>query len=392
MDKAVSYTRTKISAYIGFFVQAIINNFLPILFVALQDTYSIGYEKLGRLIMVNFLTQLLTDVLTPKIVSLVGYRKAIIMSQGFAALGLSMISFMPSLLPDPYIGMVVSIMVYAFASGLTEVLMSPMVEMLPSDNKSGNMSLLHSFYCWGQAVTTIVTTLLVMAFGYKNWGFIPLIWAIIPFVNMLAFLKAPMIEPPKGEKTETLKSLLSSRLFLCFLIMMLCAGASEIAMAEWSSIFAQRALGVSKVIGDLAGPCAFAICMGTGRTVYAAVSKKVSFKSAVIVLSALCTICYLMVALCGLPVFSLLACALCGFTVSIMWPGTCSEGAKRFPKGSTLMFSMFAIFGDLGCCVGPWIIGIVADKINLQTGFLISAIFPITMLLTVLLFLKEKKN
>ena len=201
MDKKISYLPTKAASYVGFFVQAIVNNFLPILFIAIQDIYGIGYEKLGRLIMFNFLTQLVTDMLTPKIVGHIGYRKAAVMCQGVAAVGLSMLSFMPRILPDAYTGIVISVMVYAFASGLMEVILSPMVEMLPTSNKSGNMSILHSFYCWGQAVTALVTTLLINRLGYENWTYIPLIWAVIPLINMFSFLRVPIIEPEPERKS-----------------------------------------------------------------------------------------------------------------------------------------------------------------------------------------------
>ena len=390
MTKRISYTSTKIASYSGLFVQAIINNFLPIIIIALQDVYKIGYEKLGRLIMFNFVTQHETDMLTPKIVGILGYRKSAIMCQGFAALGLTMLSFLPRIMPDPYVGIVISVMVYAFASGLMEVILSPMVEMLPTKNKSGNMSILHSFYCWGQAVTPLVTTLLVSLFGYVNWMYIPILWAIVPFINMFSFIIVPIIEPEPERKSDSLKKLLSSPLFRCFMVMMLCAGASEIAMAEWASMFAQKALGVTKTVGDLAGPCAFAIFMGTGRVLYARFSERVSFRKTVIVLSALCAACYLTTALSRLPILALISCAVCGFTVSVMWPGTYSAGAKAFPRGDAVMFSVFAMCGDLGCCLGPWILGIIADIKSLHTGIAFTAVFPIIMLITAIFFFKEE--
>lgn len=391
MTKRISYTSTKIASYVGLFVQAIVNNFLPILFIALQDVYNIGYEKLGRIIMFNFITQLVTDILTPKIVGVLGYRKTAFMCQGFAALGLSLLSFLPRIMPDPYVGIVISVTVYAFASGLMEVILSPLVEMLPTMNKSGNMSILHSFYCWGQAVTALVTTFLVSLFGYANWMYIPIIWAIVPFINMFSFLKVPIIEPEPERKSDSLKKLLSSPLFRCFMVMMLCAGASEIAMAEWASMFAQQALGVSKVIGDLAGPCAFAIFMGTGRLLYARFAERVSFRKTVMVLSALCAACYLTAAFVNIPLLALISCALCGFTVSVMWPGTYSAGSKAFPHGDAVMFSVFAMCGDLGCCLGPWILGIIADIKSLHTGFAVTAVFPVIMLITAIFFFKEDK-
>lgn len=391
MDKKINYTSTKISSYIGYFVQAIVNNFLPILFIALQDVYGIGYEKLGRLVMFNFVTQMITDILSPKIIAETGYRKAAVMCQFTAAAGLAAAAFLPKIMRDPYVGLVIAIIIYAFASGLMEVILSPMVEMLPTKNKSGNMSILHSFYCWGQAVTALVTTFLVSLFGYANWMYIPLIWAAVPFINMFSFLKVPIIEPEPERKSDSLKKLLSSPLFRCFMVMMLCAGASEIAMAEWASMFAQQALGVSKVIGDLAGPCAFAIFMGTGRVLYARFSERVSFRKTVIVLSALCAACYLTAAFVNIPLLALISCALCGFTVSVMWPGTYSAGAKAFPRGDAVMFSVFAMCGDLGCCLGPWILGIIADIKSLHAGFAVSALFPVIMLLTAIFFFKEDK-
>ena len=391
MTEKINYTSTKIASYAGLFVQAIVNNFLPILFIALQDVYKIGYEILGRLIMFNFVTQLVTDILTPKIVGILGYRKSAVMCQGFAALGLAMLSFLPRVLPDPYVGIVLSVVVYAFASGLMEVILSPMVEMLPTKNKSGNMAVLHSFYCWGQAVTTLVTTLLVSLFGYVNWMYIPILWAIVPFINMFSFIKVPIIEPEPERKSDSLKKLLGSPLFRCFMVMMLCAGASEIAMAEWASMFAQQALGVTKVVGDLAGPCAFAIFMGTGRILYARFAERLSFRKTVIVLSILCTACYLTTALTHIPILALISCAVCGFTVSVMWPGTYSAGAKSFPRGDAVMFSVFAMCGDLGCCLGPWIIGIIADIKSLHTGIAVASVFPIVMLITAIFFLKKDK-
>lgn len=390
MSERINYTHTKLASYIGLFVQAIVNNFLPILFIALQDVYKIGYEKLGRLIMFNFITQLVTDILTPKIVGKFGYRRSAIMCQGFAGVGLVMLSFMPMLMPDPYVGIVISVMVYAFASGLMEVILSPMVEMLPSKNKGGSMSVLHSFYCWGQAVTALATTLLVSLFGYSRWMYIPLIWAIVPFINMFSFIKAPIIEPEPERKSDSLKTLLSSPVFRCFMVMMLCAGASEIAMAEWASMFAQKALGVSKVVGDLAGPCAFALFMGFGRLLYAKFCNRISFRKTVIAMCVLCTACYLTAAFAKLPIAALIACAVCGFTVSILWPGTYSAGAVVFPRGDAVMYSVFAMCGDLGCCLGPWILGIIADAKSLNIGFAVTAVFPIIMLVTALLFFKEK--
>ena len=385
------YTKTKIAAYTGCFVQAIVNNFLPILFIALQDVYGIGYEKLGRLIMFNFVTQMITDIVTPKIVEKIGYKKSAVMSQGVAALGLASLAVFPNVMPDAYVGIVISVIIYAFASGLTEVIISPMIEMLPTDNKTGNMSLLHSFYCWGQAVTALGSTLLLHMLGYQGWMFIPLIWAIVPAINAVFFSGVPVVEPEPERKSDSFKQLFKNRSFRLFMIIMLCSGASEIAMAEWASMFAQKALGVSKVVGDLAGPCAFALFMGVGRVCYAAFSEKLSYKKTIITMSLLCAGCYYVAAFVKIPVFALAACAVCGFSVSLFWPGTLSAGAKAFPKGDAVMFSVFAMCGDIGCCIGPWILGIIADNASLNVGFAVSSVFPLAMIIAAL-GLRDKKE
>ena len=382
---------TKTACYIGYVVQAIINNFLPILFIALQSVYGLGYEKLARLIVVNFVTQMITDLLTPRIVGVIGYKRAAVICQGAAAVGLVMLGVLPKLMSNTYLAIMLSIVVYAFGSGLIEVIISPIIETLSTENKSGNMAFLHSFYCWGQAFTIIVTTLLVLVFGYKDWQFIPLIWAVVPFVNMFVFLKSPIIEPQKNHKSFPFLKLFKMRKFRLYMIMMLCAGAAEIAMAEWASMFVQQALGVSKVIGDLAGPCAFAIFMATGRVWYSLVSEKIDFKKTLVVLSALCAVCYLVVAICDVAFVSMIFCALCGFTVSISWPGILSLGAKDFAEGSSVMFSVFAMCGDTGCCLGPWVIGIVADSYGLNVGFAVATVFPLLMIMTTAMSMKKIK-
>lgn len=383
------YTATKFACYIGYIVQAIINNFLPILFIALQDVYGLGYEKLARLVVFNFVTQMITDILTPKITSKLGFKKTAVICHGAASLGLILLGVLPRII-SPYTGIIISIIIYAFGSGLIEVIISPIIEMLPTRDKSGNMSVLHSFYCWGQAFTIIVTTLLVKIFGYSGWVFIPLIWAVIPFINMFFFMRVPVVEPKPEGKRAGIISLIKNRKFLIYMVMMLCAGATEIAMAEWASMFVQQALGVSKVIGDLTGPCAFALFMGLGRMWYAVVSNRVDFRKILIILSAVCFICYIIVAFCLVPWISLVFCAVCGFTVSISWPGIYSAGAREFPEGSSVMYSVFAMCGDTGCCLGPWLLGIIADSVGLNIGFAVTSIFAVIMIVACLLLGKIK--
>lgn len=386
-----NFRMTKFVCYIGFVVQAIINNFLPILFVCLQDNYGLNYEKLARLIVVNFGAQMCVDLLTPKITKHLGYRATAFLSQFTASLGLVMMAVLPNVMANKYLAISTSAVMYACGSGLMEVVLSPMVEILPSDNKRGTMQILHSFYCWGQAFTIIGTTVLIGFLGSKNWSFVPLVWAIIPLINAFCFLKVPIITPPVDQKLASLGSLLKRRQFRGYMIMMLCAGAAEITMAQWASLFAQRGLGVSKVVGDLAGPCAFALFMASGRVIYGINAKKIDFKKAMLTLSIFSTVCYLGVAITGNPVLSLCFCAVCGLTVSIFWPAIYSQGAIDFRDGGMVMYSVFAMCGDVGCALGPWVLGVVADKYGLNLGFGVTSVFSILMLICTLIFVKSKK-
>lgn len=379
-----NYRKTKSVCYSGYVVQAIINNFLPILFIVFRKSYGIGYEQLGRLVLVNFAVQIGADVVTPFVTRKIGYRFTAVMSQAVAAVGLLLIAVLPKVM-TPYSAIMCSIVVYAFGSGMMEVILSPLVELLPSGNKGANMAFLHSFYCWGQAFTVLGTTAMVFLFGYGGWQYIPLIWAIIPICNALLFMRVPIVEPKPETEQKPAKDIFKRREIVFFAVFMSCAGCSEIAMAQWASVFAQQGLGVNKVIGDLLGPCAFAIFMGTGRIIYGAFSGRYSVRKALIINNILCLLCYLTVGLTHQPFLSLIACALCGFSVSLSWPGTLSMAAAAFPDGGTVMFGFFAFCGDLGCSVGPWLVGLLADRIGLQNGFLFCAMFPLIMIITSIL-------
>ena len=384
------YLPTKLAGYVGFVVQAIVNNFLPILFIVFQDIYGLGYEKLGRLIVFNFAIQMFIDFITPKIIHKIGYRSAAFLCQFTACLGLCLMSILPRVMPNPYVAMFISIAVYATGSGLMEVILSPMIEMLPTSNKSGNMAVLHSFYCWGQTLVVPLTTGMVFIFGRENWSYIPLVWAVVPFINMLAFLRVPIVEPGKEVKQSTLIELLKTPTFIVYMIMMFCGGASEIAMSQWASLFVEQALGVSKAIGDIVGPCLFALFMALGRVIYAKFSKKVSFTRLLIWLNILCFVCYLMVGICKIAALSLIFCALCGFSVSISWPGIYSAGARTFKTGGAVMFSAFAMCGDIGCALGPGLVGLVAEYTSLNIGFIAASVFPLIMVICSLYILKVK--
>ncbi|MBQ6884261.1 MAG: MFS transporter [Clostridia bacterium] len=388
---SASYKSTKIACFAGFVVQAIINNFLPLLFIIFNTRYNLNYEQLGRLLFINFFVQLIVDALTPAVVKHIGYRGAAIACHGLAAVGLCLLGILPLLFPKQiYTCVIIAIIIYATGSGIIEVCISPIVEMLPGDKKGADMAFSHSFYCWGQAFTVLVSTILIYLIGQDGWQLIPIIWAVIPFVNMFNFMRVPIVEQVDEPVSKTAKALFKNRDFWIFAIIMICAGASEITMAEWASIFTQQALGVSKTVGDLLGPCAFAICMGSGRVIFGLFDGKFNPKKALIINNILCVICYVGVAVCSIEWLSLVACALCGFTVSLSWPGTYSMAARYFPTGGTLMFSLLALCGDFGCSIGPWTMGIVANSTTLQMGFLVCAIFPAIMVVTAPFLRKEK--
>lgn len=377
-----SYKSTKVACFAGFIVQAIINNFLPLLFIIFNTEYNLNYEQLGRLLFINFFVQFIVDALTPIVVKFLGYRGAAIACHGLAALGLCLLGILPVLFPNHiYTCVVTAIVVYATGSGIIEVCLSPIVEMLPGDKKGADMAFSHSFYCWGQAFTVLVSTLLIFLFGHDKWQYVPIIWSIIPFINMFNFMRVPMVEHRDEPATKTASVLFKSRDFWIFAVIMICAGASEITMAEWASLFAQKALNVSKTTGDLLGPCAFAVCMGTGRVIFGISDGKFNPKIALILNNILCVLCYIGVAVLNIPILSLAACALCGFSVSLSWPGTYSMAASRFANGGTLMFSILALCGDFGCSIGPWLMGIVSNASTLEIGFLVCAVFPVIMII-----------
>ena len=388
---SASYKSTKIACFIGFVVQAIINNFLPLLFIIFNTEYHLNYEQLGRLLFINFFVQLIVDALTPALVKRIGYRGAAISCHALAAVGLCLLGILPLIFPNHiYACLVASIIIYASGSGIIEVCISPIVELLPGDKKGADMAFSHSFYCWGQAFTVLVSTLLIFLIGQSSWQFIPILWAIIPFLNTFNFMRVPIVEQHDAPLSKTAKTLFKNRDFWIFAVIMICAGASEITMAEWASLFAQQALGVDKTVGDLLGPCAFAVCMGSGRVIFGLLDGKFNPKKALVINNVFCIICYVGVAICNIPALSLIACALCGFTVSLSWPGTYSLAARHFPMGGTLMFSILALCGDFGCSIGPWLMGIVANNTTLETGFFVCAIFPAIMVLTAPLLRKEK--
>lgn len=389
------YNKTITACFLGYISQAIIVNFTPLLFLFFQKSYQIPLSRITLLVTLNFGVQLLTDLCSVGFIDKIGYRASLIIAHLLSALGLIFLTVLPEVLPSPFAGILVSVMVYAVGGGLLEVLVSPVVEACPSDNKEKTMSMLHSFYCWGHAGVVLISTLFFHVAGIENWKTLAVVWALIPIGNALAFAKVPIASlMEEGEKGLSLKELFRMKLFWVLMIMMICAGASEQAISQWASTFAEKGLGISKTAGDLAGPMAFAILMGTSRMFYGKYGDKIHLDRFMIYSSCLCILAYLGIALFPVPQLSLAACALCGLSVGIMWPGTFSKAAAALPKGGTAMFALLALGGDVGCSSGPTLVGMVSGALgdNLKMGVLTGIIFPVLLLSGVILCGKMKKN
>lgn len=395
MTKQINYKKTLIACYLGFVTQAIAANFAPLLFVTFKTTYEIGLEKIALIPMVFYLTQLLIDLAATKFADKIGYRICVISSQILSAAGLVLMAVLPELLPVPFIGILISVVCYAMGSGLIEVLVSPIVEACPFKNKEGMMSLLHSFYCWGAVGVILCSTLFFTIFGIENWKILTLIWALLPLINAFNFISCPinpLMKDGDGMKTGQLFRL---PLFWILILLMICSGASEASMAQWASAFTESALGVSKTVGDLAGPCLFAVFMGITRLLYGKMSEKLDLVKSMLVCGILCVICYLMASLSSIPIIGLAGCALCGLSVGIMWPGTISISSQKCPSGGTAMFAFLALAGDLGATASPAIVGGISNFVggNLKAGLLVATTFPLLLIICLfVLHLKFNKS
>lgn len=384
------YGRTIRACCMGYVVQAAVNNFIPLLFVFFNSAFNITLSKITLFVTVNFAVQLLVDLLSAGFVDKIGYKRTVIIADIMGAAGMICLGTLPYII-DPYIGLLISIFIYAIGGGLLEVVVSPIVEACPSDHKSGVMSLLHSFYCWGHVAVVLLSTLFFAVFGMENWRFAAFLWAIIPVVNIIYFIGAPVPEmAAEGHKTG-LKDLLKRKLFWLVFILMLCAGAAEQSMSQWASAFAEKGLNIPKSSGDILGTCMFAVMMGTSRLLYSIISKKTSLKNMMLISATLCIVSYIIAGCVQNPALALVGCGLCGFSVGIMWPGTFSLSANRIPSGGTAMFAMLALGGDIGCSAGPTIVGFISEAAgdNLKTGLLAAIIFPLVLMAGILI-LKQK--
>ena len=387
---------TKRAAYIGYLTQSIAINFAPLIFVIWQNTYGISLSQISLLITVCFLTQLLTDAFAAKFGEKLPLRAAVITAHLCVSMGMVGYAVLPILLPDPYVGLMIAMILAAVGGGLIEVLLSPIVEACPTDGKSAAMSILHSFYSWGLAGVVLLSTAFFYACGIESWRYLSCLWAIVPAIGAVAFCFVPIYRlTPKESEMDSCEhfSLLRSPLFWCFFLLMFCAGASEMVMVQWASGFAETALGVPKATGDLLGPCAFALLMGSARILYARFSDRLRLHRVFLASSFLCILAYLLAAFSPIPLIALFGCAICGFAVGIMWPGTYSFSASRLPQGGVRMFALLALSGDLGCMIGPASVGWIAELLggNLKIPFALSALYPLMAILTVLAIKKLKR-
>ena len=380
-----SYRHTLCASYIGYVTQAIVNNYVPLLLLTFQSTWDISLSRLATLVSVNFGIQLLVDLVSARVVDRIGYRPCIVAAHILAGAGLICLGVLPFCLPDPFVGILLSIMLYAVGGGLTEVLISPIVEACPTEHKDAAMSLLHSFYCWGHMFVILVSTAYFALFGIENWRYMAFAWAVIPLLNAVYFSLVPIRRLDEAEEAAplTIRQLLGRPAFWLFVVLMLCAGASEQAMSQWSSAFAEQGLGVfdslsasaRKTLSDLAGPCLFALLMGTARVVSARLSRRHDMRRMMLACCVTCMLSYLLAALSSSPLAALAGCGLCGFSVGIMWPGTFSLSTRMCPGGGTAMFALLALAGDFGCTAGPWLVGRLAGD-TVRSGLLPAIVFP----------------
>ncbi len=375
----MSYQKTIAACFVGYIIQAIVNNFVPLLFLTFHSQYGIPLSQITWLVTVNFGIQLLVDLLSVKWIDKIGYRLSLLTAHILSALGLILLIFLPEQTGDAFVGLLISVAIYAVGGGLLEVLLSPVVEACPTEHKEKTMSLLHSFYCWGHVGVVLISTIFFAVAGMEHWKFLAFVWALVPIVNFFIFAGAPLASLiEEGEEGMNLKELFSVSVFWVFMAMMMCAGASEQAVSQWASTFAEKGLGVGKTVGDLAGPMSFALLMGISRFIYGKYGHKIKLEYFMGVSGVLCIFSYLCIALIPNPAVGLIGCGICGLSVGIMWPGTFSKGASSIKRGGTAMFALFALAGDLGCAGGPTLAGIVSGCMgdNLRMGILAAVIFP----------------
>lgn len=394
MTKQKNYKKTLTACYLGFVTQAISANFTPLLFLTFKETYGIRLEKIALIPLVFYLTQLLVDLAAARFADKIGYRLCVIGSQVLSSAGLMSLTILPDLSMDPLTGILIAVTLYAIGSGLIEVLVSPIVEACPFENKDGIMSLLHSFYCWGAVSVILGSTLFFAVFGIKQWKIMTILWALLPLYNAVNFISCPIEKLVEDGQSMSIRQLLRVPMFWMMIFLMICAGSSEAAICQWASAFTESALKVSKLTGDLAGPCLFAAFMGISRMMYGKMSGKLNLIKTMFLCGFLASACYLLASLSSWSMLGLIGCSLCGLAVGIMWPGTIRLSSRQCPAGGTAMFAFLALAGDLGATAGPAVVGKVAEAAgeDLKNGLLAATIFPICMTLGLILLYRRSRK
>lgn len=394
MNTVKNYERTKIACYLGFVTQAITANFAPLLYMTFYRTYGINFADLALISLVFYVTQLAADFLCAKFVDRIGYRKSMIIAQIASGAGVAMLGFVPDMCVSPFAGILICAVIYAIGSGLIEVLCSPIIEACPFENKESMMSLLHSFYCWGALGTIVLSTVFFAVFTTAHWRILACLWAVIPLFNVWNFAVCPIEPIVEDGEGMSISQLLKTRVFWLFILLMICAGASEISMAQWVSAFAESALGVTKTTGDLLGASGFALFMGISRAIYGRYGNKVDLSNFMITSGILCLCSYLAAAFASMPLMGLAGCMLCGFSVGIMWPGSISISSSKLPKGGTALFALLALAGDLGGAAGPALVGNISQMMgeNIQAGILAGTCFPVLLVISVIAVKRNAYN
>ena len=387
------YSKTINCCLVGYVVQAIINNYVPLLFVTFNRDFGVSLEKISLIITINFIVQITADLVSSKFVDRIGYRASVVLAHAFSFAGMLLLAILPNVM-DPYGGLVIATVVCALGGGLIEVIISPIVEACPSENKAAHMSLLHSFYCWGHVAVVLISTVFFALVGTEKWYILAAVWALLPLVNGIAFCYVPILTLTEKGKSTPIPQLMRTKTFWAFIVIMVCAGACELSVAQWASAFAEAGLGVSKTVGDLAGPMAFAILMGASRIFYSRMGNKIRIEKYLVICSAVCLFSYLLIALSPYKFLSLVGCAVCGFAVGVMWPGSYSMAAEKMPGGGAAMFAMLALAGDTGCAVGPGLVGAISERFSgdLKTGILAVTVFPVIMLFSAIAYERKSRK
>ena len=386
--KRLNYRHTVTACCLGSVTMAASTNLPPLLFLIFHESLGVPLGQITLLITLNFLIQLTVDLLAALFADRIGYRPLLVAAPLLSAAGLAALGTLPRILPVPMVGLLIADVLYSLGGGLYEALVSPTVEACPTRNKVAMMGFLHSFYCWGTVAVILLSTAYLAFFEKGAWWGLPLLWAILPVVDavMLAVVPLPAVEAEAGESGGA-RNLLRRPLFLGFLVMMTLVGASELSMSQWASAFAESGLRVSKSLGDLAGPCLFAGLMGLMRVFYAVRSERIDLRRWLCCSAAAAAVGYLTATLAPHPAVAFAGCALTGLAVGMLWPGLLSLAARYFPHGGTPLFSICALFGDLGCSLGPTVVGFVAEGAGgaLATGLLVAAAFPALLAMGLLL-------